>query len=316
MSGNRRAIPAAAGYPQYSGNLIHPVVTQELIERFYCSTIFGEISTTNYLGQLNAGGDQITFWREPCVIVRDHIKDGSIVHDTLESAPITLVIDKAKEFSLKIARVDEKMMQMWDTFKNSFLKGASRELAKQIDCEILGTVYADVDCRNSGGNAGCVSQSYNLGQPGNPVVVTPGNIIQVLSDLHGTLNEACIPREGRWIVLPSVFEVALINSPLQNAYVTGMSMSPMLNGKLPTQIMGFDVYISDNVSRVFDAGTGTWAYNILCGTKAGIVFASTLNDTRTIEDANSWDRYFQGLQVFGYDVIQPSALAHLYARVA
>jgi hypothetical protein len=45
------AVPAAPGYPQYSGNLISPMFSMDLLELFYCTSIYGEISTTEYSGQ-------------------------------------------------------------------------------------------------------------------------------------------------------------------------------------------------------------------------------------------------------------------------
>ncbi len=314
MSVVRGAIPAAAGYPQYSGNLIHPMFGQELIERFYQTSIFGDITTTEYIGQLAKGGDQITFWREPTVIIRDAIKDGTIVHDTLESETVTLVIDKAKEFSIKIAKIDEKQMMMWPAMKAAILKNAARAMAQNIDAEILGSIYVDSHAANQGAAAGMVSQSYNLGAAGAPVPVTPSNIIDVLTDLHGVLNEAAIPRDNRWVILPTVAEVALLRSDLKAAYLTGMSESPMLNGRLSTKVAGFNIYVSDHVSRVFDSGVGAWCHNIIAGTNQATVFASQLEDTRVIEDKDSWSQYMQGLQVYGFDVIQPTCLSWLYAR--
>lgn len=309
-----RAIPAAAGYPQYSGNLIHPVMKMDLLERFYCTTVFGEIASTDYLGELTKGGDQITFWREPCVIVRDHVKDGTIKHDVLESEPITLVIDKAKEFSIKIAKVDEHMMQGWSMFKEALLRNASRAMSENIDCELLASVVADVDCRNRGASAGCLSHSYNLGQLGNPVPVTSANVVEILTHAHGVLNEACVPRENRFLVIPTQMEVAILNSELKAAYLTGMSETPLLNGRIPRQIAGFDIYVSNNGCRVFDPGVNTQAYHVVGGVKGSIVFASVLEETRVIEDKDSWDTFYQGLQAYGHDVIRPEGLIDIYAR--
>lgn len=316
MAVTRRAIPAAAGYPQYSGNLIHPMFGQELIERFYQTSIFGEITSTDYLGELQARGDQITFWREPTVIVRNSIKDGTIQHDTLESEPVTMVIDKAKEFSVKISKIDEKQMQQWDVFKAAMLKNASRAMANIIDQEILGTIYADVAPSNAGVNAGLVSQSYNLGTVGNPVPVTSANITEVLVALHCVLNEAAVPREDRWVIIPSVGENVALNSDLRRANMMGMSESIILNGRIPGTIAGFNVYVSDHVPRVYDLATNTWCHHIIAGHKRAVCFASQLEETRIIEDKDNWDTFYQGLSVYGFGVMLNQSLAHLYARFA
>jgi len=48
--------------PQYSGNLISPMFSMDLLELFYCTSIYGEISTTEYSGTLEKCGDQVTFY--------------------------------------------------------------------------------------------------------------------------------------------------------------------------------------------------------------------------------------------------------------
>lgn len=306
-------IPAASGYPQYSGSLIHPMFGQDLIEQFYCSTVFGSISVTDFIGDLTSCGDQITFWREPHVTIRDHVKDGTIKHDTLEARPITLSIDRAKEFSVKIAKVDERQMCNWDTFRTSMLNSASRRSADEIDCDILGNVFADADPGNRGTAAGVLSQCYNLGEVGAPLQITRDNILDVLVSLGAVLDEQCVPPQDRWIVVPPKFKQLLLSSDLRMADFSGLGQSTQLNGMMPAEVAGFRIFVSTHTSQVTDTGTNQQAWNIVAGWKGSIVFASQLDETRIIEDKDSWDRYYQGLMVWGYGVIQPTGLVHLYA---
>jgi len=315
MPVTRPAVPAAANYPQYSGNLITPIVSSDLIGRFHERTIFGAISNNNYIGQLSKGGDQITFYREPHVIVRDHIKDGKIKHDVLEAENFTLVIDRAKEFSVKMAQVDEYQMQNWNMFKSALLNSAAQQLAEQIDRDILSSIYAKVDIANRGVNAGVESGAYNLGEAGNPVPVTSANFTEVLTELNAVLSEWSVPREGRYVVLPVVGETVALNSEIRRADIMGNGPSaPLLNGKLPGKIAGFDVYVSNHVERVFDPGAGAWCYHVPAGVQSATVFASQIQNTRMKDDADSWDNFYQGLSVYGFDVVQPEGILDLYAR--
>ena len=88
----------------------------------------------------------------------------------------------------------------------------------------------------------------------------------------------------------------------------------MVNGRLPDQVMGFNVMKSINVPRVFDPAVNTECYQIIAGVKMGTAFAAQIEKTRVIEDKDDWATYYQGLAVFGYKVLYPKALAAMYAR--
>ena len=310
-------IPAAAGYPQYSGtNLIPPIFSDRMLERFYATSIFGEISNTDFLGELTKLGDQITFLREPDVIVRDYIKDGTLKHDTLEVDSFTMVVDKAKYFSVKIDRVDEfQMGPKFDMLWNRIGPAASRRMAEQIDCTILSKMYTKAHCSNRGAAAGCLSGGYNLGSVGAPVALTSANILEFLTNLAATLTEQNIPRENRFVILPPIFENTIMNSELRSAQFTGTGPSQILNGRIPGTIAGFTIYVSPYVPRVYDALTNSFAYYIIAGVPAATAFASQIQETRVVDGGHSnFDKYMQGLAVYGFDVIYPEALAVGYVR--
>lgn len=306
-------VPAASGYPQYSGSLISPMFSMDLLERFYTSTVYSDISTTEYSGEFEKGGDQITFWREPEVIIRDAHKNKKIEHDTINAEPVTMVIDRAKEFSIKISQIDEKQIQAWPKWKESFLKSAGYQLAQAIDPDLMDEMYINTSANNQGANAGAQSHSINLGSPGAPLVVTSENIIEVLSQVHQVLDEAKAPRDGRFIVLPPAGITALRNSDLQAAYMTGLSWSPLTNGRIPDEVMGFTIMTSLNLPSEMDAAVNKLAYHLIAGVKMATAFAAQLEKTRVIEDKDDWATYYQGLTVYGFKVLHEDALVHIYA---
>ena len=307
------AIPAASGYPQYSGNLITPIFRMELLERWYCSTIYSDIATTEYTGELNKGGDEITFWREPKVRVRKVIKNQPILHDTIDGEPVKMVIDQAYDFSIKINHIDEQQIQNWDNWKAGFLRSAGLELARVIDPLLLTEMWSSASADNQGANAGATTRSVNLGTPGAPVVLTKANITDVLSFVHQVLDEACAPKEGRFVTLPPAGIAVLRNSDLRAAYLTGLSWSPLVNGRLPDTVMGFMILESNYIPTVVDGGTSKLVYHIVAGVKMATAFAATIEDSRVITDKDDWANYYQGLSVFGYKTLYDEGLVHLYA---
>lgn len=315
------AVPASAGYPQYSGSLIPPMFSSKLVEQFYCSSTYADITTTEYSGELNKCGDQITFFRSPRVRIRRGQKDSTIKHDTIDTCPITLTIDKELEFSVKIAKIDVKQICNWDAWQSSLLKSASYNIGEAIDQELLAQMYVEADPTNKGATAGVRTHTYNLGTVGSPVEVTSDNIWQTLTMIAGVLREQCLPMEDLFVVLPDVALPILLNSPMlsANAGLAGacceVASNAILNGKIPAKIAGFDVYISHNVFSTDD--NGDTVYEVVAGWRGATAFAMQIEDTRIIDnDKDSWDIYLQGMTVYGSKVIQAEGLAGLYATFA
>lgn len=306
-------IAAASGYPQYSGNLINPIFEMELLERWYCSTIYSDVSSTEYTGELNKGGDEIIFWREPKVQVRRYIKNEPIIHDTIDGEPVKMTIDQSFNFSIKVNHIDEQQIQNWENWKAGFLRSAGLELARTIDPLLLTEMWSSASADNQGATAGAITHSVNLGAPGAPVVLTKANITDVLSLVHQVLDEACAPKEGRFVTLPPAGIAVLRNSDLRAAYLTALSWSPLVNGRLPEQVMGFNVLESNYIPAVIDGGTGKLTFHLVAGVKMATAFAATIEDSRIITDKDDWANYYQGLSVFGFKVLYPDGLVHLYA---
>lgn len=309
-------IPAAAGYPQYSGTgFIPPVYSQRLLEQYYCAAILPSVTTTDYIGELRGRGDQLTFFREPTVEVRDYVKDGVIEHDTLEIEPVTIMINHAKHFSVKVDEIDYEMSPMWRRVLDRVTRSAGDTIRQRIDEEAFAYMAASVHPSNQGPTAGVQTGYYNLGQVGSPVALNASNIVEVLTHLSGVLDEQCAPQQGRWVILPPLAKTHILNSQLSNAsFYGGNGVTMLLNGRIPMEIAGFRVYISSFLPSQTDPGVGALAYNILAGTNEGMVFATTLEKQRMIDnDKDSWSRYYQGLMAYGYDVVRPEFLATLYA---
>ncbi|MCA9367816.1 hypothetical protein KC887_06180 [Candidatus Kaiserbacteria bacterium] len=305
-------IPAAAGYPQYSDTLITPMFEMDLLERFYRTTVHSDISTTEYSGEIKNHGDQVTFFREPKVNVRDYVKNGGITHDTVDSEPVTMTIDRAKTFSVKMNKIDEKQIQNFDKWKAALIKSAGYEMAQVIDPELMTEMWTSVDANNEGPTAGILSGNINLGTPNTPLVVTATNVNEFLTQVHQVLDEQSVWRDDRFMVMPPAGITALLNSELRLAYASALNAPPLVNGKLPSQIGDFNILRTLNVPTEIDAGTSKRVWHIVAGSKRATAFAAQIDQSRVISDKDDWDNYYQGLSVYGFKVLYPEALVHAY----
>ena len=308
------AIPAAAGYPQYSGNLINPLFSMELVALFYCATVYSEISTTDYNGDLNRYGDQITFFREPEIVVHSYEKGGNLISTPISSEAVTMTIDRAKYFNVPIDDIDRKQIQTWGALENAILRRGAYNLATQIDTELLAEMFADASPDNAGTTAGVKSHSYNLGVTGNPVPITSANVIQTLSYAEAVLEEQCaIGGQTPFIVFPKVAKPAFLNSDLKNWFITHNDTT-ILNGRVPNQVMGFNVYFSNFVPQVFDVGANALCYDIPFGVPNATAFALQLQESKVIDNPNSFGQFYRALNVYGFKVLQNKGIGALYAR--
>ncbi|QUN44691.1 hypothetical protein KEH56_36590 [Burkholderia cenocepacia] len=163
------SIVASAGYTQYSSVLITPLFGDRLIARAYCEFVAGDITNTDYNGDITKHGDRITYFIEPEVEVHDYQKNARLQPQELESETVTMVIDRAKYYNVKLDRVDEKQIQFIDKWVEAFLQRASYNVKLQIDPDVLMRMALQTAPFNKGMNAGKQSQSQQLGEVGNPV---------------------------------------------------------------------------------------------------------------------------------------------------
>jgi hypothetical protein len=316
-------VPAASGYPQYSGSLIPPMFSMDLIEQFYRTTVFSDITTTEYTGELKKCGDQITIMRTPRVKVRKNVKDGTIKHDTIDSCPVTMTISDFIEFSIKVSQVDIHQICNWSKWEAALLKSASYEMGQTIDAELLCRMALDAHPCNKGTTAGVKSGSYNMGAVGAPVAITSLNIWDQMTYMRAVLKEQGVPMDDLYIVLPDVAEPILLLSPriTSNPGLAGaccnIASDGILNGKLPAKIAGFTVFISPNVCASYDDVNGVDAvvYDVIAGWAGSSAFAAQIEKTRVVDnDKDSWDTYIQGMMVYGHKVIQEEGMALMRAR--
>jgi hypothetical protein len=98
-------------------------------------------------------------------------------------------------------------------------------------------------------------------------------------------------------------------SELKDASLTGDSTSPVRNGRLG-MIDRFTLYVSHNLN------VSSGKTSIIAGHKMGFTFASQMTEMETIRAQSTFGNIVRGLQVYGYKVTKPEALAQAVVQFA
>lgn len=300
------AFPVSSGRPEYSGNFIPEIWSGKLIENFYDATVLAAISNTDYEGEIRSMGDTVNIRTTPEIEINTYVKGQTLKNQNPNKEKLQLVIDKGKYFSCIEDDVDK--IQSDIVLMDKWSKDASERMKIQIDKHILVDILPDVDSNNKGASAGRISGNINLGVTGVPVVLTSKNVIDTIIDIGVVLDEANAPEQDRFLVIPAKMAGYIKRSDLKDASLTGDSESPLRNGRLG-MIDRFTLYVSHNLKSTTVGGRGRSEFTIIGGHKMGLTFASQMTNTERLRSETTFGDIVRGLQVYGYKVVKPEALA-------
>lgn len=298
-------VPRASGIPDYGPagtiNYDPEVYSGKLVEKFYKTTVFGEIASTDYEGDIVGMGANVIIRTVPDVTVSDYVIGQGLNNEYPARNSVTLSIDQGKAFAVAVSTVDARQsdLDMADIFAND----GSIKLRIAADADMLETIPADVSSANSGATAGNDSHDLNMGTAAAPRSVSASNIVDFLVDCGQVLDEQNVSDEGRWIVLPPWAISRIKRSDLKIASLTGDSISILRNGKVG-EVDRLMVYQSRNL--LSQNSPSTAANYVMFGHSAGLTFASQITELRMIDNPNDFGYLVQGLMVFGYEVVEPA----------
>jgi N4-gp56 family major capsid protein len=301
--------PVSAGSAQYSGNFIPEIWAAKLIENFYDATVLAAISNTDYEGEIKSMGDKVNIRTSPELTIRPYTKGMTLTVERPDKPKVELNIDQGEYFSAVEDDVDKVQSDI--NLMDTWSRDASEKMKIRIDQNVLTGMLPDIAAINLGAGAGRISQSINLGATGAPLQVTKTNILDLIVDAGTVLDEANCPESGRFMVIPSWVAGLIKKSDLKDASLSGDGASILRNGRLG-MIDRFTLYTSHNVNVVTDGANR--AFSCVAGTKMGLTFASQMTEMESIRAESTFGNIIRGLQVYGYKVVKPEALARLYIR--
>jgi hypothetical protein len=292
--------PVTQGRPNYSGNFIPEIWSGKLIENFYDATVLAAISNTDYEGEIRNMGDTVNIRTTPEITIKTYVKGQTLSVENPDKPKLQLVIDKGEYFACVEDDVDKVQSDI--NLMDTWSKDASERMKIKIDQRVLTDILPDISADNKGATAGRISNNIDLGTTGSPIAITKTNVLEYLVDIGTVLDEANCPESGRFVVIPAKMAGMIKKSDLKDASLTGDSVSILRNGRLG-MIDRFTVYMSHNLS------VSSGKFSLVAGHKMGFTFASQMTNMETIRSETTFGNIIRGLQVYGYKVVKPEALA-------
>lgn len=296
--------------PPYTGEFIPELWSGKIIEKFYDATVLAAIANTDYEGEITSYGDKVNIRTKPTITINDYNAYDSLTTQAPSSTGVELLIDRGKYWSTVLDDVMEVQSDL-DHF-SMWADDASEQMKIDIDTDVLAGISADVAATNQGATAGAqTGTSINLGAAAAPFGVSVGNVIDKIVEAGQILDENNIPETGRWFVIPAWMAALIKRSDLKDASLTGDGVTMLRNGRLG-MIDRFTLYSSN----LLPYGTTDAAHSCFFGHSHGLTFASQLTKVETLRAESTFGTILRGLQVFGFKVVDGTALGILYASRA
>lgn len=243
----------------------------------------------DYEGAISEAGDVVKITSISDPTISDYVPNSTVITpEELTDAQRNLVIDQSKYWAFKVDDVDKR--QAKGNVMPEAMSRAAYKLADTADQYVAG-LYTGVAAAN------------NLGTISVPTGTPTAAYDEVLIPLKVALDEADVPKQGRYCVVPSWFEGRLLRDDRFIRADASGTTEGLRNG-MAGRAAGFTIMVSNNVPN--PAGDD---YVIQAGVNAAISFAEQINKTEAYRPESSFSDAVKGLALYGAKLVRPDGIA-------
>jgi hypothetical protein len=242
----------------------------------------------NWEGEIAQAGDTVRINSVGRPTVSTYTAGGTITREHLTDAQRILTVDQAKYFAFDVD--DINLRQAQGNIVAATMDEAAFALADTVDQFIAG-LYTQVASAN---NLGTISV----------VAATPTDFYdKILVPLSVALDEANVPRTGRYCVIPPwLHGRGLLDARFIKVNESGTDQG-LRNGQV-ARAAGFDIMVSNNCPNP----TGD-DFVVQAGTNQAITFAEQINKVEGYRPHDTFADAVKGLALYGGKVIRPDCMA-------
>jgi len=277
-------------------NFIPEVWSAELLSSLKKSLIYAGPSVVNrdYEGEIRDSGDTVRITSISRPTIATYTKNSTTISpETLTDAARSLVVNQTKYFAFEVDDIDLRQSKNGGALMSEAAVEAAYGLADTADQYVAG-LYTDVAAGNLIGTYQC--NTADLAVAG-------------LLNLKTKLDEANVPKQGRYCIVPPWYVNLLLRSTLfAPVYASGTDQA--LRNGIVGRAWGMDVLESNNVPII----TGD-DYAVVAGHPSAISFAEQIVKVEAFRPESAFGDALKGLHVYGAKVVRPTAFAVLTASV-
>ena len=277
-------------------NFIPEVWSATLLSSLKKSLVFAGPQTVNrnYEGEISQMGDTVHIVSISRPTVAAYVKNvTNIVPETLTDADRTLLIDQCNYFAFEVDDVDMRQSRSGGALMTEAAQEAAYGIADIVDLYVAG-LYTGADAANK------ISTT---------AITTPALAVTGLVNLKVKLDNANVPQQGRYVILPPWYLGLLLQSDTFVRVDASGTSDALRNGHVG-RAFGFDVFMSNNVTVV----TGD-DYLVSAGYTGAITFATQINKVEAYRPESAFSDALKGLSLFGAKLVRPSGIATLVASI-
>jgi hypothetical protein len=322
------AFTSAAGYGNLPNGNFSPVIYSKKVQlAFRKSTVCGDITNSDYFGEISAQGDTVKIIKEPEISVSSYARGTQVSAQDLDDEDFSLVVDKANYFAFKMDDIEEAHSHV--NFMSLATDRAAYRLADQYDQEVLGylsgykqsALHASAGAVNdqvngtkavttagsdelltsmklrkdsfgniTTGSAGDHSIPLAARLPGATELPTAtASPVMVVARMGRLLDQQQVDTAGRWLVVDPVFMELLRDEDSRFLNADFGDSGSLRNGLNLNNFFGFRLYVSSNLPSVGTGAGTTGSANQ--NANYGVIVAGHDSAVATAEQINKTETY-------------------------
>lgn len=267
-------------------NFIPQLWSGALLAHLDKAHVVANLVNRNYEGEIRQYGDTVKISQIGDITVSDYTENTDINDpQELSVTQKVLTIDKQKYFNFQIDDVDAA--QIRTSLMDAAMQRAAYALADETEKIILTAMDTDATTK--------IVPAATLDAT---------NVYKELVNVKVAMDKKNVSTTGRWLIVSPDTHALLLQDSRFVGTGGSMAESTVQNGFVG-RVLGFDVYLSNNISTLTNGNAAIAGVNMAC------TFAEQIVETEAYRMEKRFADAVKGLNIFGVKVIYPDALVCL-----